>query len=348
MDAIINPYSGINWNNCLQAPSLSHAHSRIWQYGEKPKADLQKYIDRANMAGIKHVAWSNYHDPEPFYPLTDWFETIPSGMIGSPNAEFPAFTDIGYTTMHVNALGSFISGPHITQRAWRTFFKQILNQLQFDDAGGITINHPIYSNLNAELILPLLRYDPRVLGIEIVNSWMIAPAGEIATAIWDNVLSEGQRAWGFCVPDHGVEDSSNARFTGKNILLVDELTEHKCLKAYREGHFYSKIFDSELAFTDISYDNDTNVFHVVAPLADSIRVYVNGEYTEYESNNISVTIPQNAKYCRAEAWMSYDWADNNGTMHEVDERIFTNPIMFVESKYEEKRTELDFLQRVLD
>lgn len=345
MDAIINPYGGVDWANNLQIPSLSHAHSRVWQYEEKPKADLQKYMDRATNAGIKHLAWSNYHDPEPFYPLEDWFETIPNGVIGSPNAEFGYFSDLGYERMHVNSLGSFISGNHYGPRAWKDFYPKALKQLQYKDAGGITINHPKYSWLTAELIMPLLQADPRVLGIEIANSWIIEDGGEISTDIWDEILSNGQRAWGFCVPDHGVE--YGAKFTGQNILLVPELTEYNCLKAYRNGAFYGKLFDSDLAFTNVSYSN--NVFSVTAPLADSIRIYIDGEYTETNGQSASATIQNGAKYCRAEAWIyNYDWKDKNGNSHIVDERIFTNPIMFVASKYETKNVNAEVIQRIYD
>lgn len=345
MDAVINPYENINWASCLKIPSLSHAHSRVWQYNEQPKADLQKYMDRAAGAGIKHTAWSNYHDPEPFYPLEDWFETIPNGVIGSPNAEFGYFSDLGYERMHVNSLGSFISGDHYGPRAWKDFYPKALKQLQYKDAGGITINHPKYSWLTAELIMPLLQSDPRVLGIEIANSWIIEDGGEISTDIWDEILSNGQRAWGFCVPDHGVE--YGAKFTGQNILLVHELTEYNCLKAYRNGSFYGKLFDSDLAFTNVSYSN--NVFSVAAPLADSIRIYIDGEYTEINGQSASATIPNGAKYCRAEAWIhDYDWVDKNGTHHIVDERIFSNPIMFVKSKYLSTRSDTEYVQRVAD
>lgn len=346
MNAVVNPYDGIDWQTYQQIPSLSHAHSRVWQYDEKPKADLQKYMDRAAGAGIKHTAWSNYHDPEPFYPLTDWFETIPEGVIGSPNAEFGYFSDIGYERMHVNCLGSFISGSHYSQKAWKSFFPKALKQLQYPDAGGITINHPKYSRLTSSLILPLLKSDERVIGVEIANSWIIDEVGEISTDIWDEILIEGQRAWGFCVPDHGVE--YGAKFTGQNILLVPTFTEYDCLKAYRNGAFYGKLFDSNLTFNSIAYENDT--FSVSAPNADSIRIYVDGNYTEYQSATASKVIPQGSKYCRAEAWIhDYDWIDKNGTHHTVDERIFSNPIMFVRSKYlSTRRSGTEYVQRIAD
>ena len=336
MNAVINPYSEIPWETILHIPSLSHAHSRVWQNHEEAGADIQKYIDRANEGGIIHAAFSNYYPSEPFYPLDEWFVTVPSGMIGSPNAEHHSFTDPMMSDLHVNSLGSFYSSGHEhdyspagTNSPLRKIFPLILDELQYADSGGITINHPVWSNIDSAQILPMLRFDPRVLGIEIANSWMISSGGECETTIWDELLMMGQRCWGFCVPDHGVEWS--AHFSGRNILLVDEIDEHKCLKAYRDGNFYSKLFDSDLSFASISFDG--TALSVSAPLADSIKIVVNKTTYSFDSNTASMNIPSNAIYCRAEAWMDYDWINRYGQEENVTEKIFSNPIMFVNSKY---------------
>lgn len=353
MEAVINPYSGVNWNSALQIPSISHAHSRVWQNNEQPKADLQKYIERAYNAGIRHAAWSNYYPSEPFYPLTDWFETIPTGMIGSPNAEHHTFTDPMLGAMHINSLGStFRSGnahgvsPVGINMSWKLAFPKMLKQLQYSDAGGITINHPQWSSLPLSSMLSMLKSDPRVLGIEVSNSWYFVEGGELVPEIWDQILSTGQRCWGFFVPDHGIE--YGPKFTGFNILLVDSLDEHKCLKAYRDGAFYGRLFDSALAFDEVSYDGET--LSVSAPLADYIQIVVNGQYTQFTGGSASMSIPSNAVYCRAEAWMDYTWTNNSGVEKQVTEKIFSNPIMFVSSEYnpnDVRENALETLQRVL-
>ena len=352
MSAITNPYSDVDWATALKVPSLSHAHSRVWQYDEQPKADLQKYIERAYNGGIRHVAWSNYYPSEPFYPLDDWFLTIPNGMIGSPNAEAHSFTDPLLNNMHINSLGSYFSSGNVhgvspvgVNDSWKNVFPKMLKQLQYVDAGGLTINHPQWSELTVPQMLKMLRFDKRVLGIEIANTWEMSEEGELIPDVWDEILLTGQRCWGFCVPDHGVEWSEH--FSGRNILLVDELDEHKCLKAYRDGAFYGKLFDSNLAFSEVSLEGNT--FTVSAPLADSIQIIVDGVYTQYNQSSVSVSIPNEATYCRAEAWMDYDWVSNSGTTKNVTEKIFSNPIMFVESSYDETNNSwLDVIQRVVD
>lgn len=344
MDVIINPYESVDWGSDLQIPSLSHAHSRVG-YGEIIKTETQRFVNRAQTARIRHMAWSNYYRSIPFYPLTDFFESIPEDMIGSPNAEHHSFTNAGYSAMHINGIGStFASGkprgetPAGVNMSWQKAIPLILSELQYSDGGGVTINHPKYSNLSAKMILPVLRFSPLVLGIEIANEWKTAEAGEIATDIWDDILRTGQRAWGFCVPDHAVE--SGSQFTGRNVLLVDELTEHKCLQAYRNGSFYGKLFDSDLAFDEISIEN--NIFTVSAPNATKIRIVVDGVAHDYNSNTVEHSVSDNAKYIRTEAWLEdYVWTHNDGTTSTETEKIFSNPIMFVESKYDSDKV-MDF------
>lgn len=350
MNTIINPYDNTNWQSVLQIPSLSHAHSRVWQNDEQAGEDIQKYIDRAFSGGIRHVAWSNYYPSEPFYPLSDWFISVPNGMIGSPNAEAHSFTDPMLGAMHINSLGSFFTSgnkhgisPVGVNASWKQIFPKMLKELQYSDAGGITINHPQWSNLTTSQMLKMLRFDKRVLGIEIANTWEMSDGGELIPEVWDDILLQGQRCWGFCVPDHGVEWSEH--FTGRNILLVDELDEHKCLKAYRDGAFYGKLFDSNLAFTEVSFDGEN--INVTAPHADSIQIIVDGVYTQYNQQSVSVAIPQDAIYCRAEAWMNYEWMSNSGTSKSVVEKIFSNPIMFVNSTYGQADSNQELVQRIL-
>lgn len=331
-----NPYSNINWNTIQHIPSLSHAHSRVG-YGTVVKSETQRFISRAETAGIRHCAWSNYYKSIPFYPLTDFFESIPSNMIGSPNAEHHSFTNPGYGNLHMNGIGSlFESGkpqgetPSGTNMSWNRAIPLILSELQYNDGGGISVNHPKWSNLTAEMILPILKANPLVLGIEIANSWRQSENGELNTDIWDAILNRGQRAWGFCAPDHYVE--SGSQFTGRNVLLVDEFTEYKCLKAYRNGAFYGKLFESNLRFDSIALNGNT--FSVSAPSATSIHIIVDGVYHDFNGTSAEYTIPDNAKYCRAEAWLeNYEWTHNDGTTSEERDMIFSNPIMFVESKY---------------
>ncbi len=135
-------------------------------------------------------------------------------------------------------------------RPWRDAYKAALDGtmqdgqghpiegLRFRDGGGITLNH---TGGPLEATLEKLAFDPRVLGIEVWNQHLAF--GRKGTLVfynhWDEVLSTGQRCFGFFVRDHFVY----AR--GRNILLVPEsgelsreAREHNAARAYRNGTFY--------------------------------------------------------------------------------------------------------------
>lgn len=364
MDAIINPYAHVNWVSDQQICSFSHAHARVKKTDGTKGTVYQRYLDNAVAGGAVHVPFSNYYPSEPFYPLSDWFETIPSGIIASPNAEHHNFTD-GWGALHINGLGCIaITGsagganPVGTQMTAKGAIKFILGTLQYSDGGGITINHPGWSVMQnekngfpkwvrsnaAERVIELLNVDDKVLGMEIRNtsSYPYIGAGDDSednanvnsVQIWDEILLTGKRCWGFCVPDH--ETEWGAKWTGRNILLVNSFDEHTCLKAYRDGNFYSKVFDSELVFSNISFDGET--FSVVAPNANSIQIVIDGVYTQTLGTSASLVVPSDATYVRAEAWLPYVWLDRNGNSHNVIDKIYSNPIMFKAYKNASKRS----------
>lgn len=354
MNALINPYGNVDWSNSQKILSFSHAHARVKNNDGTKGTVYQRYLDNAVEGGARHIAFSNYYPSEPFYPLSDWFETVPSGILGSPNAEHHNFTD-GWGALHMNGVGcTAITGqagglaPAGANMTAKGAIKYILNTLQYADGGGVTVNHPGWSVMQnevngypkwtrsnaAERVLELLNMDDRVIGMEIRNSssYPFIGAGDDSednanvnsVGIWDEILLTGKRCWGFCVPDHETEWGS--KWTGRNVLLINDFTEHECLKAYRNGNFYSKVFDSDLAFANISFDGTT--FSVSAPLADYIQIVIDGVYEQFSGGTASKTIPSNAVYVRAEAWMAYTWTDKNGNSHNVTEKIYSNPIMF--------------------
>lgn len=371
MDAIVNPYSGVNWANDLQICSISHAHSRLRTNDGERGEVKQIYLDNAVVGGCKHIAFSNYYPSEPFYPLSDFFSSIPTGVIGCPNAEHHNFID-GWGALHMNGIGCTATtgkaggltpvGANMTAEG---AIKYVLNTLQYSDGGGITVNHPGWSVMQNEQngfpkwtrenasqrVIELLNMDDRVIGMEIRNTSSLPyvtdePDSEDnqyvkSTEIWDEILLTGKRCWGFCVPDH--ETEWGEKWTGRNILLVDNFDEHTCLQAYRNGNFFSKIFDSDLAFTSILFDG-TN-FSVSAPSADCIQIVIDGVYTQVSSDTALVAVPNNATYIRAEAWMAYDWIDRNGNHHNVTEKAYSNPIMF--KKYKGKKNGLSDYQNMV-
>lgn len=347
MDAVVNPYALVNWSGVQHVCSISHAHARVKRNDGQIGEVKQKYLDNAVDGGAKHIMFSNYYPSEPFYPLSDFFETVPPNIIASPNAEHHSV--IGYPNFHFNGLGcTFSSGqagglePTGINMTVDAAFMAVLGSLQYQDGGGITINHigwTVAQNTSGwvesnsfDIVMKLLNIDSRVLGIEIQNSYesVVMGYGEDLEAnirlLWDKILMTGKRCWGFCVPDHETEYGN--RWTGRNILLVDSLDEHKCLKAYRDGNFYSQIFDSDLSFESITYSD--NHFAVSAPNADSIKIIIDGEVTSISGNSADIEIPNGSTFVRAEAWLDYNWIDRNGVSHNVTDKIYSNPIMFKE------------------
>lgn len=350
MQPIVDPYENANWSTDQQVISFSHAHSRVKRNDGQRGEVKQRYLDNVIAGGATHIPFSNYYPSEPFYPLTDWFESVPEGVIGSPNAEHHNI--IGWNNLHINGLGcTYSSGnpggvePAGINMGLEGAIKTILNTLQYRDGGGITINHPGWSvamnqsGWTAETefdgLMKMLDIDERVLGIEIQSTYGLYAMGSgpdyeaNSRAIWDQILMTGKRCWGFCVPDHETEygqGNYEGNWTGRNILLVDEFTEYKCLKAYRDGNFYSRIFNSNLAFSGISFNNDH--ISASAPLAEKIRIIIDGEATEISGTSASVEVPNDATFVRIEATMPYTWTDWNGSSHDVTEIIYSNPYIF--------------------
>jgi len=216
--------------------------------------------------------WQNELEPKfkaefPFDPKRDekMFSHWPEGALEAPNSEHGDFLDDdgrSAANLHLCALGSFFksgtfdkhysfktnkgkycssSGEH-----WRTAADRIIKELMFPDGGGVTINHPTWSNLRREFILEMLDHDPRILGLEAKEG-----GGRNSERYWDWVLATGRQCYGFFVPDWAVD----IRDFGANILLVPELTVHECLKAYRQGNFYGSLHAmDELRFTSLACD----------------------------------------------------------------------------------------------
>ena len=297
---MINPYDNINWSNVLYVPSISHGHCRA-----------QSRFYRIVGGGIKHIPLSNYHPSEPTYPLSDYF-TVPDGVIGSPNAEF---YNMGIAGFHANGIGCIgYSEPEPNTRIdWKIKLKSVLDGMQYDDAGGISLNHPCWTKslgeLTNKILMDMLDWDERVLGIEFYNASAeryIDPdtqepqhkGWDLDT--WDEILSTGRRCWGFCAEDHDADvETEGYVWEGRNILLVNEFTEYECLKAYREGRFYGALRNTDLTFESISYSN--GVLSVVTSNADYIDFVVNGSYNRVNGISAIYNVPSNAVYVRVEA-----------------------------------------------
>lgn len=316
---MINPYEGVNWGTFQHIQSTSHMHHD------------RSFVSMAE-DGFRHLPISNYYPSKPYDMTklnTSDFHRLPEGCIISPNAEHHN-SIVGNRRngdFHFNSLGSTwesgrpkeegYEGQYGVNDKWENAFDSILANLIYKDGGGITINHPnwysyVENKLTLAQIQNFLDYDKRVLGIEILNAPVTDTEMGWALDVWDALLKTGRRVWGFCVTDHPKEEERP--YQGRNVLLVNEFTEEECLKAYREGRFYGKTFNTELRFEEIKFEN--NVLTVRTNNATAITVVVDGKTETFKGTEVTYTVPIDAVYVRAEARTDTEY-----------DYIFTNPFM---------------------
>ena len=310
MKPLINPYHNVNWEVTSRLVSLSHWHCKS-----------QDRFDLIYNTGVRHFPISNYYPSKPLYPLESIFNT-PVDALSCPNAEHHGMTN---TSLHFNSLGStYESGstsgqnPVGVRDTWQNAFTNALLLLQTYDGGGLTINHPSWSNLPFETVKQMMMFDDRVLGLEVYNhtceyhnnqgkGWSID--------YWDGLLSQGIFTLGFFTPDHTVDDYN----WGRNVLLVDSINEENALKAYRQGSFFGVIKDNGLTFTEISFNGST--LNVSVSNNATIKFITEKGIIKTSTGLTSFFVPmRETVYVRIEA------EDSAG------ERIFSQPIMYKNEK----------------
>lgn len=333
---MINPYADVDWNSIQEINSISHAH-----------CENQNQFNRLYNAGIRHLPLSNYHPSRPWYPLENEYDAnhnrlfpdIPEDAITCPNAEHWRAYYFGDTSkvsnnIHMNSIGSTYASDsqesyEIHGDEWGAFceltdnIRNCMDNLLYSDAGGMTLNHPNWSNwyddrkaLPLNKILRILDIDDRILGIEFYNDTSEKSFGvgwDLDT--WDEVLKTGRRAWGFASPDH--YHKTSADWEGRNVLLIPSSTtrnnlNYECLKAYRDGRFFAKMKNTDLSFTKIALAS--NNINIETNRANTIKMIADGNVTTYDGSEININIP-NATYARFEA------TDGVNT-------IYSNPIIF--------------------
>ena len=281
----------------------------------------------------------------PFKEGAALFKPLPEGVMEAPNAEHHNFFDESgkrISRLHMNAPGSAFASGTFDQwqkrmfqtgvrggydfgsgECWKTSVDRMIAALIHPDGGGVTINHPCWSSYDRMFILKMLDYDPRVLGIEVIEGGACK-----SESYWDWVLATGRQCFGFFVPDHSIRRKDGA--FGVNVLVTPDRSVHGCLKAYREGNFYgAKRGLGELRFTRIFFDGVTVEaetdkparFEVITGLgvvkkaaqATGIR------WKMEESSNWSGSRPAAHIYARVKAYA----LDGSG------EELFSQPYMFV-------------------
>ena len=206
----------------------------------------------------------------PFKEGKPLFRPLPEGVLEAPNAEHHHFMYAKSGKMvpclHMNAPGSAFASGTFDQwqkrrfqtgvrggyefgsgEFWQTAIDRMIAGLIHPDGGGVTVNHPSWTGMRRSLLLELLDYDPRVLGIEVIEG------GHTNSEVyWDWVLASGRQCFGFFVPDHSIQRKDGS--FGVNVLLTPERSVHACLRAYRQGDFYgARRGLDELRFTRIDF-----------------------------------------------------------------------------------------------
>lgn len=318
---MINPYSNVDWSTYSQIITTTHDHV----IDTNVSTTTKQHFDNLYNGGVRCFAISNYYPSAPMYPLSDYAEdiggTVPADIIEVPNAEQHNIAVYGLTgnSIHINSLGSMFSSGSARGESPVGFaggrvedlIKQVTAQLLYADGGGLTINHPTWTydrNLfSMDILKHILDIDDRVLGIEIFNTstWDVA--------LWDEILVSGRRCWGFAVPDHF--HKSHGTWYGRNVLVVPELTQHECLRAFRNGNMYCKYANTDLKFTGITLNGGTLTATTNEPA--TIKFVGDGIVISETSNVTSASVSTNGliQYVRIEAETATD-------------RILSQPIMF--------------------
>lgn len=370
---MINPYAGVDLNDIERVLSVSHQHlSHASQSLAQSAFDTIYATGVRHFPVVQYrpslVSPYDYDDNELKYTLKTYDSNatiaeikadyqsvveIPTDTICSPNAEhiYPLLFIDGswykWTNVHINGVGSeYESGLTRVDDSFSNAgllcpysegITSILSELKYSDSGGIIINHPNYTINNTHkafdmtrFICDCLDFDPRVLGTDILEGGK-QTALSLNGAIIDNILLTGRRCWIFCQGDW-------IKTRGRlELLIPDGLTraekDHACLKAYRDGNFFSRYANSDLSITSIGFSNGT--FTMTASNADGIKVTIDGQTTDYSSTSVSVNVSDSAKYVRAMAYINRD-SDPDWTYDEDDvykDVVFTNPIMINEVDY---------------
>ena len=307
-----NPYSNVLLGSDFKVKTTTHDHCTV-----------QTVLDNLMSKNLNALAISNYYPSRPAYPLSDFpaFTNIPD-VIQIPNAEQHGFTNTA-GACHLNSVGSmFTSGKPLGQTpigvndTWEHAIIKINRDMLFEDGGGITINHPVWSQLTVQNICDFLDYSDTVLGIEIYNqSSEIDNGTGWALDLWDEVLKTGRRCYGFAVPDHKAEsETTGTEWYGSIRLIVPEITQQECLKAIRNGAFYSQIKWTSLAVTDITA-NGRDVSITVNESATIKAISDGAVISTVTGTTMNVSVPNSATYVRFE-------------IETANDAIYTNAIMY--------------------
>ena len=299
------------------------------------------YFTRAVNAGYEHIAISNYHASKPTVPIAEILPTlndydasrdvVPSEWLESPNAEHVYFTDAdeyvgasARTHLHMCSVGSYAtSGTDNTsageggfEGTVEDFSKAFEEMRQYPNGGGITINHPIWSGIDADGMLNLMKI-PHVFAMEIYNANAQHVNGKgYALDLWNEILSTGNQIFGTAVPDHETEGSfwfDHLPLGFVHLLCVTK-TEKEIMLAYRNGRFYTTIGNDTLLLKYFGIDDNGLVTFKTTDIG-TIKFVTSTRNVIVENNNVATFQTNNTDvFVRAE-------------IETASNRLFTNAII---------------------
>lgn len=324
---------------------LSDFRLRQWWRAKRDGEVLEPPINFNDIIDWQDELEEPYRSQLPFGETEPVYTRIPGDAILSHNAEHHGFTN---SQAHICSPGSsFASGTfdvhnkfELNQHGfpvgfggpWQAAFEGMIDGLDDPDGGGITINHPTwFSQFEDEQVFEMLDFDDRVLGIEIYNDysgkrdWYQKPDYEapdepeqgFSLNMWDRILSTGRRCWGFCVPDHS---AGNGNWHGRCQLVVPQITEHACLKAYRDGSFYGCL-TGDGPYVESFEATERSVSITLSESAE-IRFVADAQVVaSVNDDRATFDVPQQA----GSAAVTYVRVD---VRHAEGERLFLQPVRF--------------------
>ncbi|MBM4044454.1 MAG: PHP domain-containing protein [Planctomycetes bacterium] len=191
------------------------------------------------------------------------------------------------------------------------------------EGGFALLNHPHFMGLHdAGSVLAL----DGLLGVEIANTKCVFATGMIAaglaTDLWDAVLSQGARLWGFATDDYHADDISPA-FTGWVMARATAATPEAILASLKAGNFYAS---TGITIRDISVAGAT--ISIKTENAYGIRfVGKNGRVLrEANGPNAAYTATGSEDYVRIECWNGSPVFSDNPRLRFFAQMAWSQPI----------------------
>lgn len=284
-----NPYINIPWAVVKDLTSVSHAHCTTQEQFDTLKS---KY---------DHIAISNYYPSMPYYPLSEHFEGV-QDVLASPNAEHHGF-DGENSKLHMNSIGSIHTSNERYSGTARDMIKMSLDSLLMEHGGGVTINHPAWTGMTKATAQELIA-TKGIIALEIWNaSSEVDTETGFSIDFWDSILSDGVQIFGVAVPDHEAQyrPQENRQPFGYNHMLVYHETEEEILSAYRQGRFYTTLYNDGLTLKNLALSSGAVSIEVSETSTFLFKTATRSVAVDTASTTASLTAAADDVYVRVEA-----------------------------------------------